>query len=215
MSILSATVLLILVMDPFGNLPLFVGLLGDLPPRRRRVVLARELLVALAVLLAFLLAGRYAMSVLHISPPALSISGGLILFLVSIRMVLPSESEEQAPRRTAEPFIVPLAVPLVAGPAAMAILLILATRHARRLADWTVALLVAWAVVSGIPMLSGGINRLLGRRGVTAMVRLMGMILIVLAVQMFLNGVEAFAALLGGAEPTTAPAGEISPAPPW
>lgn len=194
MSTLSATVLLILIMDPFGNLPVFVAALKEVQPERRWRVLLRELVVALVVLLTFLLAGRYVMSLLHISTPALSIAGGVILLLVSLRMVFPAEAEARGQGAAGEPFIVPMAVPLIAGPAAMTMLLILVSTDPSRLLDWVVALTLGWLVVSTVLLLSGFIQRLLGQKGLRAMVRLMGMILIVLAVQMFLNGVQAFLA---------------------
>jgi multiple antibiotic resistance protein len=194
MSVLSATLLLFLVMDPFGNLPFFAAMLDGVAPRRRWRVLLRELAIALAVLLAFLLIGRYAVNLLHISPAALSISGGVILFLVALRMVFPDSAAPGRAEAAREPFIVPMAVPMIAGPAAMALLLILASRHPARLPDWLLALCAAWAAMSVILMLSGAIHRLLGEKGVKALVRLMGMVLIVLAVQMFLNGVSAFMA---------------------
>ena len=192
MSILSATLLLILIMDPFGNLPVFVAVLEKVRPERRWRVLLRELVIAFAVLLAFLLIGEYAVKVLRISSPALSIAGGVILFLVSLRMVFPASEPAPAQEAAGEPLIVPMAVPLIAGPSTMAILLILASTNPDRLLDWVLALTVAWLVVSGILMLSNVIHRLLGDKGVRAMVRLMGMILIVLAVQMFLDGIKAF-----------------------
>ena len=200
MSTLSATVLLILIMDPFGNLPVFVAVLKEVHPQRRWRVLLRELVVALLVLLAFLLAGQFVMDLLHISTPALSIAGGVILLLVSLRMVFPAEGQARPKDPAGEPFIVPMAVPLIAGPAAMAMLLILVSTDPARLLDWVIALTLAWLVVSAVLLLSGFIQRLLGQKGLRATVRLTGMILIVLAVQMFLNGVQAF---LAAARPTT------------
>ncbi|MCL2700670.1 MAG: antibiotic transporter [Phycisphaerae bacterium] len=189
MSLASAAILLFVVMDPLGNLPLFAAALREMPRPRRRRVLARELLIALAVLAAFLLTGSYLLATLKISPPALYISGGVILFVISIRMVFPIPSVQPGtPPR--EPFIVPLAVPLIAGPSAMTTLLILS--RTAPLPQVAAALGLAWLAVAAILMLSDVLQRLLGPRGLEALERLMGMLLIVLAVQMFLEGVKAF-----------------------
>jgi len=189
MSLASAAMLLFLVMDPLGNLPLFAAVLRDMPHPRRRRVLVRELLIALAVMAAFLMAGPYLLTLLKITPSALSISGGVILLMISIRMVFPIPNvQPDVPR--GEPLIVPLAVPLIAGPSAMTTLLLL-SRQAP-LVHVAAALFVAWIAVAAILMLSGVLQRLLGPRGLEALERLMGMLLIVIAVQMFLEGVTLF-----------------------
>jgi multiple antibiotic resistance protein len=189
--------LLFLVMDPVGNLPVFVSILETVPPQRRRRVLLRELTVAYMVLAAFLLAGKYLVRLLHVSSPALAIAGGVILFLVSLRMVFPGTRRDGPAGVEGEPFLVPLAVPLIAGPAAMTMLLIFATRHADELLRWFIALTLAWLSVCLILLLSGPIRRVLGRRGVRALERLMGMVLITLAIQMLLDGIRAFLAADG------------------
>jgi len=188
MSFASAAILLFLVMDPLGNLPLFAAVLREVSPARRRRVLVRELLIALAVLAAFLATGSHLLALLHVTEPALSISGGVILLVISIRMVFPIPSVQ--PGVPHEPLIVPLAVPLIAGPSAMTTLLIL-SRQAP-LGQVAAALLAAWVAVAAILLLSGVLQRLLGGRGLEALERLMGMILIVIAVQMFLEGVALF-----------------------
>ncbi|MCE5279157.1 MAG: MarC family protein [Planctomycetaceae bacterium] len=191
MTLLSATILLFLLMDPMGNLPIFVAILGDIPPQRRWSVLIRELMISLLVLLTFLLTGAHVLAVLHIKEPALNISGGIVLFLVALRMVFALEGDLLG-RVEHEPFIVPLAIPLVAGPATMTMLLILATQHPNRLGEWVLALLSAWAATAAILAASEPIQRLLGRRGLTVVKRLAGMVLVVIATQMFLDGVRLF-----------------------
>jgi len=191
MSFASAAMLLFLVMDPLGNLPLFAAILRDLDLRRRRRLLVRELLIALAVMVAFLMAGPYVLTLLKITPSALSISGGVILLMIAIRMVFPiPASQPSAVPPRGEPLIVPLAVPLIAGPSAMTTLLLL-SRQAP-LEHVAAALLVAWIAVATILMLSGVLQRLLGPRGLEALERLMGMLLIVIAIQMFLEGVTLY-----------------------
>jgi len=194
MSIYSAAVLLLLVMDPLGNVPLFMVALRDVEPARRRRVVFRELCIALAVLAFFLFCGRFVLGLLEIREPALSIAGGLILFLVAIRMIFPSERDMFGEAMGGEPFIVPLAVPLVAGPSAMATVLLLVSREPARWPEWALALAASWAVTAATLVASSGLSRWLGQRGLIALERLMGMILTTIAVQMFLTGIGQFLA---------------------
>jgi multiple antibiotic resistance protein len=191
MSVVSAAVLLFVVMDPIGNIPLFLSALRDVEPARRRRVVARELAIALGVLAAFLLAGRHVLTLFHISEPSLGIAGGVILFLIALRMVFPRE--ESAPAidpADREPFVVPLAIPALAGPSAMAVVMLLASREPQRWLDWLAALLGAWLASALILVAAGDLARVLGRRGLVACERLMGMLLTAVAVQMTLNGVR-------------------------
>jgi multiple antibiotic resistance protein len=194
MSVYSATVLLLLVLDPLGNVPLFMVALKDVPPERRVRVVFRELCIALAVLAFFLFCGRFVLSLLQIQEPALSIAGGLILFLVAIRMIFPAQHDQFGEAMGGEPFIVPLAVPLVAGPSAMATVLLMVSREPERWPQWAIALGVAWALTAAILVSSSGLSRRLGQRGLIALERLMGMILTTIAVQMFLTGIQQFLA---------------------
>ena len=191
MSFYSAAIALVLVMDPFGNLPVFLSLLRDFEPKRRRRIIIREMLIALAVLTLFLFFGRYILAGLHISQPALSISGGVILFLIALRMIFPFPVA--APEITGgEPFIVPLAVPLIAGPSTMATVILFSTRYPGRVLEWFSALAIAWAVTFGLLFASDSLARALGSRGLRAIERLSGMILTTLAVQMLLSGIAEF-----------------------
>ena len=194
MSLLSATLLLFLVLDPFGNIPLFIALLDRIEPARRRRVLARELLVALAVLLIFLGAGRHLLLLLGISQESLSIAGGIILFLIALKMIFGSPEELFRGDTDGEPFIVPLAVPLIAGPSALTTVVLMVARRPDRWAVWLSALLIAWLVSTGILFSSQPIGRLLGHKGVSAVQRLMGMLLTAIAVEMFLKGISRFLA---------------------
>lgn len=191
MSILSTAILLGLVMDPLGNAPLFSAILHKVPEARRRKVIIRECLFALVILIVFLYFGGRVLSAMAISPPALPIAGGVVLFLISLRMIFPqqrglSDDDEE------DPFIVPLAMPLIAGPSALAMVVLMATREPDRMTDWLVALLAAWAVTAAVLVLSDFLMHLIRERGQRALSRLMGMILTILAVQMLLNGVGEF-----------------------
>ena len=198
MTITSAAITLFLVMDPLGNIPIFLSLLEEMEPRRRLRVIIREMLIALAILVLFLFFGKYILTGLHISEPALSIGGGVVLFLIALRMIFPrpEQSTESGARADhtpgQEPLIVPLAVPLVAGPSAMAMVILFTTQYPHRLLNWLIALLIAWFASSLILLSAEVLRKYLGRRVIKAVECLMGMILTTLAVEMLLNGIEAY-----------------------
>ncbi|GIW42029.1 MAG: UPF0056 inner membrane protein [Candidatus Binatia bacterium] len=197
MSVLSAAVLLFLVIDPIGNIPMFLVALREVEPGRQRRVIVRELLVALAVLLLFLFAGPFVLEIFHISEPSLSIAGGVILFLIALRMIFRGEEGVFIEPPEKEPFIVPLAVPYLAGPSAVATVMLLVTREPERWPEWLLAVVAAWLVSAVILYTAADLSRVVGRRGLTALERLMGMILTAVAVQMALHGVAEFVANLG------------------
>ena len=197
MEIISAATLLFLVMDPLGNVPVFLSVLEDVAPERRTRVLVRELLLALIVLIAFLFFGRYLLGFLQLSEHSIRIAGGIILFLIALKMVFPvRRSAHDREAIEGEPLLVPLAVPMVAGPSTMAVIMLLSTNEPSRMLDWLLALLAAWLLSSIILVSANGLKRFLGRRGLIALERLMGMLLIALAVQMLLEGVSAYLAEL-------------------
>jgi len=191
MTTLSAALLLILVMDPFGNIPFFLSTLEKVEPGRRRRVIVRELLIALGVLIVFLFAGRQLLRFLQISEPALTLAGGLILFLIAVKMIFPPPGRGLGEEIDGEPFIVPLAIPYVAGPSALSTVMFIMNREPERWKEWLVSLLVAWVVTAAIIFASSYLGRFLGKRGLIAVERLMGMVLVTIAVQMLLNGVSA------------------------
>jgi multiple antibiotic resistance protein len=195
MKLTSAILLLFLVMDPIGNIPVFMGYLKDVKEERRLLIVARESFIALGILMAFLLLGPELMALLAITRESLYISGGVLLFLISVGMIFPGTSHlgtHADPETEGEPFIVPLAVPFVAGPSTMAMIMIFRSNPDEPFSLWLTALFVAWVLTATILMLAPGLSRLLGRRGLTACERLMGMVLTVVAVQMFLNGIQPF-----------------------
>ncbi|MFP4208891.1 MAG: YhgN family NAAT transporter [Wenzhouxiangella sp.] len=194
MDLIGAAILLFVVMDPLGNIPIFLAVLDKVPVERRYRVLIRELVLALLLLLGFLFAGKYVLAFLGLSEASVSVAGGIILFLIALKMIfpVPRSSRDEYDDDHDEPFLVPLAVPMIAGPSAMAILLLLATGEPGRLAIWTVAVLLAWAATAVILLAAPLLKRLLGQRGLIATERLMGMLLVAIAVQMFLEGVGQF-----------------------
>ncbi len=193
MTPLSAGLLLFLIMDPLGNIPFFLSLLKHVPPQRRRWVVIRELLIALGVLAAFLVGGQYILKLLQLKQESVSIGGGIVLFLIGIRMVFPPvDGGIFGKPGEGEPFIVPMAIPGVAGPSAMAALLLLASNQPGRLFEWGIALFLAWLATAAILLSATYLFRWLGESVLTALERLMGMLLIALSVQMFLAGLAAY-----------------------
>jgi multiple antibiotic resistance protein len=185
----SAFITLLLVMDPLGNVPIFLSVLKDVDPKRRQWVIFRELLVALGVLLLFLWGGSTVLDLMGLRQESISIAGAIILFLIAIRMIFPSPYGMIGDAPGGEPFIVPLAIPAVAGPSSLAIAMLMVHTDPSRMLDWTAALVGAWAVSAVLLMASPLLLRALGNRGLIAMERLMGMILVIIAVQMFFDGV--------------------------
>lgn len=194
MTTLSASLLLLTIMDPLGNVANFVTSLRSVPAEKRVRVIARELIFALLIMLFFLFFGRDLLGLLHLKSEALFISGGIVLFLIALKMIFP-------PPRTAneepeiEPFIVPLATPLVAGPSVLATLLVLVNSEPHSMGKWLTAMLIAWGINAVVLLFAPAISRVLKEKGTLAVERLMGMLLVMIAVQMFLNGIEIYAKL--------------------
>lgn len=197
MDTFSAAVMLFLIMDPLGNLPVFLSILRHVDPKRRRKVMIRELLFSLVIMMGFLFAGQQILSFLNLRQEAVSIAGGIILFLIAIKMIFPSEGGVTGLAAGEEPFLVPMAIPMIAGPSILASLLLLANQEPTRMVDWSLALLMAWGASAVILMFYELFNKLLGERGLTAVERLMGMLLVMISVQMLLDGVHHYLAVTG------------------
>lgn len=192
MTILSAALLLFLVMDPLGNIPLFMTTLKKVEVSRQRKVVLRELGFALVILTAFLFLGQYLLQALHLTQTALTTAGGIILMIIALKMIFPSDHASLQQDVEGEPFIVPLAIPYVAGPSAMATALLLMSNDPSRWFDWLLAVFLAWFVSALIIYFSSYFARFLGEKGLIAIERLMGMLLITVAVQMLLSGIADF-----------------------
>jgi multiple antibiotic resistance protein len=192
MDLFSAAVMLVLIMDPLGNLPVFMSILRQFDRKRQRVIMMRELLVALGVMMAFLWAGEQILSFLNLRQESVSIAGGIILFLIAIKMIFPTPGGVTGLAAGEEPFLVPMAIPMIAGPSILAALLLLAHQEPDAMGRWSMALVIAWGISAVILLLGGGLTRVLGERALTAIERLMGMVLVMLSVQMFLDGVAKY-----------------------
>jgi multiple antibiotic resistance protein len=187
----SAVVTLFLIMDPLGNVPVFLSVLKEVAPERRRVILVREVLIAYAVLLVFLFLGNHVLRVLNLDQETISIAGGIVLFLIALRMIFPERSAfAEAP--AGEPFVVPLAIPLIAGPSTLAALLLLQRTEPGATWGLWAAVTIAWVLTAIILLAAPFLYRVLHERGLIALERLMGMVLVMISVQMLLNGLSTF-----------------------
>jgi len=180
-------------MDPLGNLPIFMTILKNLDAKRRRIIVIREMIIALIVMLLFLFLGEKILTVLNLKTETVSISGGIILFLIAIKMIFPSdENNNSRIPSNEEPFLVPLAIPLVAGPSLLATLMLLSHQYLQNMSYLVGSLLIAWFFTIVILLLSGMFLKLFGDKGVNALERLMGLVLIMLSTQMFLDGIRTW-----------------------
>ena len=191
-SLATATITLYFVMNPLGIIPVFLSLLSTIPDKRRGFIIIREALIAFIILTMFLFFGQEILDLLSISETALKISGGIMLFLIALPMIFPNPDRNQHERQIGEPFIVPIAIPLLAGPSAMATVILFASKNETQLSHAFLAIVMTCIAVTITLLLGTLLRRLLGQRGLIALERLMGMILTAIAVQMLLSGIQYF-----------------------
>lgn len=192
MTVTSAAILLFLVMDPLGNIPFFLSALKNVPAQRQTRIIVRELLIALLALVLFLFLGRYALDAMNLSASSLGVAGGVVLMLIALRMIFPTREHVHDEDLSSEPLVVPLAIPAVAGPSSLALVLLMNAQDPTRWPEWLLAVGAAWLATSVILLFGARLSRVMGRRGLMAMERLMGLILVTIAVQMMLTGVADF-----------------------
>ncbi len=192
MTIAAAALLLFLILDPLGNIPILLSLFKDLPAARQRKVLLRELLIALVVLMLFLWGGQYALELMHLRQESVSIAGGIVLFLIGLRMIFPPPDGVMGEMPGGEPFIVPVAIPMIAGPSGMAAVMLLGSQEPGRMSDWMLALTIAWGATAIILFSATYLQKWLGTRVLTAIERLMGMVIVAISVQMLLDGIASY-----------------------
>lgn len=192
MTITAAALLLFFILDPLGNIPVILSLFKGISVARQRRILARELVIALVVLLLFLWGGQYILHLMHLRQESVSIAGGIVLFLIGLRMIFPTAEGVMGEVPGGEPFIVPVAIPMIAGPSGMAAVMLLGTQQPERMWEWMLALILAWVATAVILLCSPWLQRLLGARVLTAVERLMGMVIVAISVQMFLDGVARY-----------------------
>ncbi|NGX27683.1 MAG: hypothetical protein K940chlam6_01621 [Chlamydiae bacterium] len=191
MGLFALALSLFLLMDSVGNVPIFLSILKEIEPKRQRFIIFRELIIALVIIIAFYFIGDALLAFLHISQSAVLISGGIILFVIGIKLVFPTKEKAFEYEEGQEPFLVPLAVPLVAGPAVLATVILYSHQ---KIPIWIClgAILIAWLATTIILLSSVHLKRILGDRGLAACERFTGLLLIMIAVQMFLNGLQHF-----------------------
>lgn len=193
MTLLSIAIVLFLIMDPIGNIASFLKLLDPFDPVRRRKIIAREMLIALAVMAIFNIFGEYIFDILDVSETTVRVASGAILFLVAIKILFPSLDSPRANLPAGEPFITPLAIPLIAGPALLATIMLFAKLEKSQAVMWG-AIFIAWLAALGVLLSAKRLEKALGTSGLLACERLMGMVLVMLAIQRFLEGVKQFVA---------------------
>jgi MarC family membrane protein len=189
---LSATILLVLITDPIGNISIFANALKHVAPERRARVILREILIAFVLLLTFMFIGDGFLRVMNLSELSLQMGGGVILFLIALRMVFPPAHSDMAEQLT-EPLIVPLAIPAIAGPSALATVLLLVSQQPDKRMEWIAALCVTMAISALVLVSAERIQRVVGPRLVVALERLMGLVLVSVSIEMMLRGAKTFA----------------------
>jgi len=190
MEIISIAFTLFLLMDAPGNIPLFVAILKGFSEKRQKKIILRELCIALGVVILFAIAGQELLTFLKIKQYTIQVSGGIILFLIALKMIFPADTDHAPRQEVKEPFIVPLAVPLIAGPACLAAVIIYS--HSISMVTLISAIILSWCLTTLMLMGSSKLHKILGSKGLIACERLMGLILTLMATQMFLEGLECF-----------------------
>jgi multiple antibiotic resistance protein len=187
--VFSIALLLFIVLDPFGNLVTLNTLLRASEPARRRRIIVRESCIALAILLLFVVAGGAILRALGLQSYTLGISGGIVLFMIALGMVFPAHKviDEDLLQ---DPLIVPIAMPLIAGPGAISMVILLG--QTSPMLAVVQAVVLAWLPTTAILAVSTWVFKWLGPRGALALERLMGILLVMLSVQMILDGVGGY-----------------------
>lgn len=188
---LTLTLILFFIMDPFGNISSYLHMVRGIAPKRQRYLVMREMLLALLVMLTFFFIGDYILYGLGLSLVTVKISSGLILFLVAIKILFSSQSSLRANLPQEEPFLIPLAIPLIAGPALLATIMLYALTEPSRITMLS-SIFIAWLASVGVLLAAPRLERILGVNGLTACEKLMGMVLILLSLQRFLEGIKEF-----------------------
>lgn len=190
-SLLSAFVMFLLITDPLGNIPLFVTSLKKIEKEKHTKIIVREHIIAYCVLILFMFAGEKLLNSLGLSNASLQIAGSIVLFIISINMIFPNITGVEHKEEITEPLIVPLAIPAIAGPSLMATVILLTTQKPGQMLDWVIALTLAIVISCGVLLLANKIQEKIDKRALTAMEKLMGLILVSLSVEMMIKGIKS------------------------
>lgn len=187
-TIWSAAVLLFLLMDPIGNIPILLAVLKGIELRRQRTIIIRELLIALGILIFFIFTGRPLLNFMHLQKEAVTIAGGIILLIIGLRMIFPKPEGVMGQTPGGEPFLVPIAIPMIAGPSVLSMLILMSQGSTGNRVSLVLSLVIAWIMSFIILLVAPALIKVLKQRGLIALERFMGMILVMMAVQMLLDG---------------------------
>ena len=192
MDIISTAILLLFILDPFGNVPLLVSILKDVDESKKMPIIIRELSIGLAILILFLFFGEKILDIFGLEQQAVTIAGGIIFFIISLKMIFPDPNGKGIFTTNNEDdlLIVPIAMPMISGPGAIATVILLAKSYPNHISSVLASILLAWVVTSIILILSPQLSKILKQKGLTAMERLMGMLLLMMSVEMFIKGVR-------------------------
>ena len=192
MDIISTAILLLFILDPFGNIPLLLSILKNVDESKKLPIIIRELLVGLAILILFLFFGEKILDIFGLEQQAITIAGGIIFFIISLKMIFPDPNSKGIFASDGEDdlLIVPIAMPMISGPGAIATVILLAKSHPKHIGSVFASILLAWVITSIILILSPQLSKILKQKGLTAMERLMGMLLLMMSVEMFIKGVR-------------------------
>jgi multiple antibiotic resistance protein len=190
-SIISTMLLLLFVLDPFGNIPLLLSILKNATPKQRYKIIIRESIIGLMILMVFFFFGEKFLNIFHLQTESITIAGGIIFFIISLKMIFPNAHGDSIfATKEEDPLVVPIAMPLIAGPGALATILVLVQTNQQHLPSLFVSLFLAWLISGGILVFSPLFYKVLKNKGLTALERLMGMLLLIMAVQMFIDGIK-------------------------
>jgi len=205
--LVTAFAALFVVIDPIGLTPIFVALTQGMSAARRRALALRACVISFAILLVFALFGEAVLGFIGISMPAFRVAGGILLFLTALDMLFErrqkrrrdqADEDDDEEEDDEDPSVFPLAIPLIAGPGAIATIILLVGQSAGPVGFVATmgVLLAVLAMVLVLFLGAGLLERLLGRVGINVVTRLLGMLLAALSVQFVLDGLRSFG--LGG-----------------
>ncbi len=191
MSIWQIALALFLVANPIGNAPAFVAIVKNFDFKKQRVILFREAIFSFLLALFYLFIGERFFELIQIKPYAISIAGGTVLLLIALGMIFPANHTNGKDRIPQEPFIVPIAIPLISGGGVLSTIMYYSTKEQDTLKIF-LAIVIAWIGVTAVVVSSAYLQKLLGKRGLMALEQLMGMILAMISMEIFVKGFTMF-----------------------